>query len=68
MSTSKTTTTKQEKTLPQQGTTQTDESSNPQQGQGVTSTDVVKKEVGRTPPTVKDIRKLFVGGLPSNGE
>lgn len=67
MSTSKTTTTttQQATTFPQQGTTQTDESSNPQQGQGVTSTDV-KKNVGRTPPTVKDIRKLFVGGLPSN--
>ena len=55
--------------------TPTNDNSNPQQGTGsaktMSSTAIQQQQQQHTykvPPTRKDNRKLFVGGLPSDGE
>jgi hypothetical protein len=45
----------------------TNDNSNPQQGTGGAKNSVPYNKI-QIPPTMKDDRKLFVGGLPSDGK
>lgn len=47
--------------------TQVNDNSNPQQGAGSERKHEPNAQAMKLPPTAKDDRKLFVGGLPADG-